>query len=121
MSRPVEWVGSSKVDLKRFPEPVQDRMGFAIYQAQTGLQHHDAKPLKGFGSGVLEVVARHDGDTFRAVYTVRFQAAVYVLTRLPEEGEAGHRHAEEGSRSGPAAAESRRASLPGHAWRRVEP
>ena len=89
MSRPVEWVSSSKVDLKRFPEPVQDRMGFAIYQAQTGLQHHDAKPLKGFGSGVLEVVARHDGDTFRAVYTVRFQAAVYVLHAFQKKARRG--------------------------------
>ncbi|WP_428103463.1 type II toxin-antitoxin system RelE/ParE family toxin [Candidatus Rariloculus sp.] len=53
-------------------------MGFAIYQAQAGLRHRDAKPLKGFGSGVLEVVARHDGDTFRAVYAVRFETAVYV-------------------------------------------
>ncbi len=89
MSRPVEWVGSSKMDLKRFPEPVQDRMGFAIYQAQTGLQHHDAKPLKGFGSGVLEVLARHDGDTFRAVYTVRFQAAVYVLHAFQKKARRG--------------------------------
>ena len=79
MLKTVEWVGSSKADLKRFPEPVQDRMGFAIYQAQAGLLHRDAKPLKGFGSGVVEVVARHDGDTFRAVYTVRFEIAVYVL------------------------------------------
>ena len=54
-------------------------MGFAIYQAQAGLRHRNAKPLKGFGSGVLEVVARHDGDTFRAVYAVRFETAVYVL------------------------------------------
>ena len=43
------------------------------------VSHRNAKPLKGFGSGVLEVVARHDGDTFRAVYTVRFETAVYVL------------------------------------------
>ena len=79
MLKPVEWVGSSKADLKRFPDPVQDRMGFAIYRAQLGLRHRDAKPLKGFGSGVLEVVARHDSDTFRAVYTVGFEIAFYVL------------------------------------------
>ena len=54
-------------------------MGFAIYQAQTGLRHRDAKSLKGFGAGILEVVSRFDGDTFRAVYTIRFEAAVYVL------------------------------------------
>ena len=79
MLNPVEWVGSSKADLKRSPHAVQDRMGFAIYRAQLGLRHRDAKPLKGFGSGVLKVVARHDGDTSRAVYTVRFETAVDVL------------------------------------------
>ena len=89
MLKPVRWVGSSKADLKRFPDPVQDRMGFAIYQAQAGLRHRDAKALKGFGSGVLEVVARHDGDTFRAVYTVRFEAAVYVLHAFQKKARRG--------------------------------
>lgn len=89
MLRPVQWVGSSKTDLKRFPEPVRARMGFAIYQAQTGLRHRDAKPLKGFGSGVLEAVARHDRDTFRAVYTVRFEAAVYVLHAFQKKAKRG--------------------------------
>ena len=89
MLKPVQWVGSSKADLKRFPDPVQDRMGFAIYQAQTGLRHRDAKPLKGFGSGALEVVARHDGDTFRAVYTVRFETAVYVLHAFQKKAKRG--------------------------------
>lgn len=79
MLKPVEWVGSCRADLKRFPDAVRDRIGFAIYQAQIGLRHRDAKPLKGFGSGVQEVVSRFDGDTFRAVYTVRFELAVYVL------------------------------------------
>ena len=89
MPKPVEWVGSSKADLKRFPGPVRDRTGFAIYQAQLGLRHRDAKPLKGFGSGVLEVVARRDGDTFRAVYTVRFEAAVYVLHAFQKKARRG--------------------------------
>ena len=89
MLKPVEWVGSSKAAMKRFPEPVQDRMGFAIYQAQAGLQHCDAKPLKGFGSGVVEVVARHDGGTFRAVYTVRFETAVYVLHAFQKKARRG--------------------------------
>ena len=89
MLKPVEWVGSSNADLKCFPRPVRHLMGFAIYQAQTGLRHHDAKPLKGFGSGVLEVVARHAGDTFRAVYTVRFKAAVYVLHAFQKKAPRG--------------------------------
>ena len=89
MLKPVQWVGSSKSDLKRFPDAVQDRMGFAIYQAQAGLRHRNAKPLKGFGSGVLEVVARHDGDTYRAVYTVRFETAVYVLYAFQKKARRG--------------------------------
>ena len=87
--KPVEWVASSKTELKRFPEPVRARMGFAIHQAQTGLRHRDAKSLKGFGSGVLEIVSRYDGDTFRAVYTVRFEAAVYVLHAFQKKAKRG--------------------------------
>ena len=89
MLKPVEWVGSSRADLKRFPDPVKDRMGFAIYRAQAGLRHRDAKPLIGFGAGVLEVVSRHDGDTFRAVYTVRFETAVYVLHAFQKKARRG--------------------------------
>ena len=112
MLKPVQWMGSSKADLKRFPDPVQGRMGFAIYRAQLGRRHRDAKPLKGFGPGVVEVVARHDGDTYRAVYTVRFEGAVYSLARLPEEGEARHRDPEAGARPGPPTPGRRRAALP---------
>ena len=54
--KPVEWLGSSKDDLRKFPGSVQDRIGFAVYQAQIGLKHRDAKPLTGLGSGVVEVV-----------------------------------------------------------------
>ena len=89
--KPVRWVGSSNADLKRFPDPVRRRIGFAIYQAQAGLRHRDAKPLKGFGPGVLEVVARHDGDTFRAVYAVRFKSAVYVLHAFQKKARRGVR------------------------------
>jgi len=64
-------------------------MGFAIYRAQLGLRHRDAKPLKGFRSSVLEVVVRHDGDTFRAVYTARFETAVYVLHAFQKKAKRG--------------------------------
>ena len=89
MPKQVQWVGSSKADLKRFPDAVQDRFGFALYQAQAGLRHRDAKPLKGFGSGVVEVVARHSGNTYRAVYTVRFETAVYVLHAFQKKASRG--------------------------------
>jgi phage-related protein len=77
--KPVFWVGSSKEDLLDFPEPVKDGIGLALEVAQFGGKHTSAKPWKGEGSGVLEVVEDHRGDTYRAVYTVRFVRAIYVL------------------------------------------
>ncbi len=78
--KPVLWVGSSRDDLKQFPSEVQDVMGFALYLAQLGEKHPDAKPLKGFGgAGVLEIIDDFQGDTYRAVYTVRLSGRVYVL------------------------------------------
>jgi phage-related protein len=78
--RPIAWVGSSKDDLKAFPNEVCSRMGYALAVAQEGGEHPDAKPLKGFvGAGLLELVEDLDGDTYRAVYTVRFEEAIYVL------------------------------------------
>ena len=62
------------------PDLVQDNVGFALFQAQLGEKHDDAKPLKGFkGSGILEIVDNFDGDTYRAVYTVKFEEIVYCL------------------------------------------
>ncbi|MDR2893730.1 MAG: type II toxin-antitoxin system RelE/ParE family toxin [Deltaproteobacteria bacterium] len=76
----LQWVGSSKKDLKGLPEDIKIMFGFALYQAQIGKKHEDAKPLKGFGSaGVLEIVESDEDGTYRGVYTVRFSKAVYVL------------------------------------------
>lgn len=62
------------------PAEVIDVFGYALHLAQSGGKHAQAKPLKGFGStGVLEVVEDDDGNAYRAVYTVRFADAVYVL------------------------------------------
>jgi phage-related protein len=78
--RPLLWVASSKKDLKAMPNDVQDTFGYALYLAQTGKKHGQAKPLKGFGSAsVLEVVEDWHGNTYRAVYTVKIASAVYVL------------------------------------------
>ena len=89
MVKQIEWVSSSKQDLRQFPADVQDHVGYALYQAQVGLKHRDAKPLKGVGPNVLEVVSRRDGDTYRAVYTVRFRAAVYVLHAFQKKAKRG--------------------------------
>ena len=78
--RPTEFIGSSKQDLSAMPDTVKEVFGFAIYQAQIGGKHPDAKPLKGFGgSSVVEVVESFEGDAYRAVYTVKFKGVVYVL------------------------------------------
>jgi phage-related protein len=78
--RQLRWIGSSKKDLLAMPDEVQQGFGFALYNAQIGLLHPDAKPLKGFGSaGILEIVEDWRGNAYRAVYTVRFAQAGYVL------------------------------------------
>jgi phage-related protein len=78
--KPLYWIGSAKKDLKTMPDEVQDTFGYALYLAQAGKKHEQAKPLKGFGSaGVLEVIEDWHGNTYRAVYTVKFAGAVYVL------------------------------------------
>ena len=78
--KPVRWIGSSLRDLRSFPSSVRIESGHALFAAQAGKIDPAAKPLKGFGgAGVLEIVASHEGNAWRAVYTVRFRDAVYVL------------------------------------------
>ncbi len=88
--KPLYWVGSSKKDLRALPEEVVDVFGYALYLAQIGKKHEQAKPLKGFGSaGVLEVVEDWRGDTYRAVYTVRFVCGVFVLHVFQKKAKRG--------------------------------
>src|SRR4051812_3030112 len=88
--KPVVWVGTSKEDLSAFPEDVRDVVGYALFIAQQGGKHVDAKPLHGFGgSGVLEVVANQSHDTFRAVYTVRLAGRIYVLHAFQKKSKSG--------------------------------
>ena len=86
----VIWIASSRRDFRALPEPVKSRMGYALYVAQQGGKHRDAKPLKGFGgAGVVELVADFDGDTYRAVYTVRFAEAIFVLHVFQKKSKTG--------------------------------
>jgi phage-related protein len=88
--KPVRWVGSSRRDFRALPDFVKSRMGYALYVAQQGGKHRDAKPLKGFGgAGVVEIVTDFDGNTFRAVYTVRLAAAVHVLHVFQKKSKTG--------------------------------
>jgi phage-related protein len=88
--KPVRWIASSKDDVSVFPEDVRRRIGGAVWEAQIGRKAPYAKPLRGFGgAGVLEVVDDFDGDTFRAVYTVRFAGLVYVLHAFQKKSRRG--------------------------------
>ena len=88
--KPVEWVGSSRDDLRQFPEPVRQEAGHSLYLAQKGEKTLNAKPLVGFGGAkVLEVVMNEDGDAYRAVYTVKFAKAVYVLHAFQKKSRKG--------------------------------
>ena len=77
--KPLRWVASSRKDYQQFPPKVQDTFGFELFLAQTGEHPPSAKPLKGFGGGVVELIENFDGDTYRAIYAVRFETTVYVL------------------------------------------
>lgn len=87
--KPLIFVADSHRVLTEFPRAVQQHIGFALYQAQMGEKHIDAKPLKHVGAGVLEVVADHHGDTFRTVYTVKLEKAVYVLHAFQKKSKHG--------------------------------
>ena len=88
--KPVRWIGSSREDLKTFPRPVQRDVGQALYAAQCGVEYPSVKALRGFGGhAVLEIVAPHEGDAYRAVYTVRFHDAIYVLHAFQKKSKKG--------------------------------
>jgi phage-related protein len=83
-------MASSRDDLREFPQDVRRVMGQAIDDAEHGGEHPSAKALKGFGSrGVLEIVDDFDGDTYRAVYTVKFADVIYVLHAFQKKSKKG--------------------------------
>lgn len=88
--KPLEFVGSARKDLKAMPDAVRRTFGTALYLAQTGEKSAKAKPLKGFrGAGILEIVEEHNTDAYRAVYTVRFAEAIYVLHVFQKKSRVG--------------------------------
>ena len=88
--KPIFWVGSSRKDLAKLPDEVQDEFGYGLYVVQEGFMPEGAKPLKGFGgAGVLELVENYDGDTYRAVYTVKLEDRVYVLHCFQKKSKSG--------------------------------
>ena len=88
--KPLRWIGSAHDDVKSFPKPVRSDVGQALYAAQKGETDPSAKPMHGFGGrSVLEIVAPFDGNTWRTVYTVRFEEAVYVLHAFQKKSKSG--------------------------------
>jgi phage-related protein len=88
--KPVYWMGDARTQLLEFPDAARKEIGYAFYFAQRGDKHPSAKPLKGFGgAGVLEIVESHDGNAYRAIYTVKFAGAVYALHCFQKKSKRG--------------------------------
>jgi phage-related protein len=88
----VHFIGTSRKDLRALPKGARAVFGYAVLLAENGMKHPDAKPLTGFGgAGVLEVVEDLDGDTYRAIYTVKFGSMVYILHAFKKKSKVGHK------------------------------
>jgi phage-related protein len=88
-AKPIVWLGNSLENVRGFPEEVRNEIGFALYQAQLGHKHINAKPLKDWAPGVLEIISDFHNDTFRAVYTVRLAKRIYVLHAFQKKSKRG--------------------------------
>jgi len=86
--KPLEWVGSSLDDLKKFPEHVKSEIGFALHRAQEGKKHKSAKPFKGL-NGVFEIVSPYMSDTYRAAYAIKIKNKIYVLHAFQKKSKTG--------------------------------
>ncbi len=89
--KPVEWVGSSLTELRKFPEDVKDVMGYSLGIAQNGSKADNAKPLTNIVKGglIYEICDNDKGDTYRAVYTVKFKDVLYVLHTFKKKSKKG--------------------------------
>ncbi len=85
----VEWIGSSKKDLADFPDTVQHDIGFALMVAQFGSKHASAKPWKGLGAGIMEIVSNYNTNAYRAIYTVNIGDVIYVLHAFQKKSKSG--------------------------------
>ena len=85
----IDWVGSSRDDLKSFPDEVQQALGFDLYQVQVGAMPASAKPLQGNVRGVYELKERHEGKAYRAVYIAKLKDKIYVLHCFQKKSKSG--------------------------------
>ena len=88
-ARRLEWLGGSHRDLIGMPDAVRQAFGFALGLAQNGLRHENAKTLIGFKPTLVELIEDDDGDTYRAIYTVRYEDVVYVLHCFKKKSTSG--------------------------------
>jgi phage-related protein len=87
--RPLVWMGDSRKNIRQFPEDVQKSVGYALQLVQAGETPMEAKPFKGVGSGVYEIIKRYDTDIYRAVYAVKIGDKVYVLHAFQKKSKQG--------------------------------
>ena len=92
--KPVYFIGSARSDLRKFPKPVRDDVGFDLYQVQCGMTPTTSKPLTGL-SGVMELVERYNKDTYRAVYVANLGDTIYVLHCFKKKSKRGIRTSKE--------------------------
>lgn len=88
-NKPVIWLGDSLKQVRGFPEAVRRDIGVSLFDVQKGDTPGNAKPLKGIGSGVMEIVTRFDTNTYRTVYAVRLGAKVYILHAFQKKSPKG--------------------------------
>lgn len=89
IKKPIIWMGSSRSDLIAMPEAVRKDFGGALHAVQEGRQPEGAKALKGKIKGAVQLSEDHDGDTYRAVYTVELEGMVYVLHCFQKKSKSG--------------------------------
>jgi phage-related protein len=89
MEKSVVWMGDSLKQVKSFPEEVRKDIGSSLYEVQLGDKPNNAKPFKGVGNGVFEIVTRFDSDTYRTVYAVQIGNCIYVLHAFPKKSPKG--------------------------------
>lgn len=87
--KPIDWIGSSRDDLKSFPDEVQQVLGFGLYQVETGEMPSSAKPFKGELRGVYELRESHEGNAYRAVYIAKLKEKIYVLHCFQKKSKSG--------------------------------
>ena len=93
--KPVVWMGDSRRQVRGFPTEVRKDIGAALYDAQRGDTPDAAKPFKGVGRGVFEIITRFDTDTYRTIYAVQIGGRVYILHAFQKKSPRGRKTAKQ--------------------------